>query len=132
LLEALGADGDVSQTVLTGNTAANARAKLDAFGLTRHLDLEIAAFGSDDADRTRLVPIALERARRLRQLEPDPSEVWVIGDSPADLACARAGGVRCLLVATGRPELEELSALEADAVLPDLSDVERVLDLLRS
>ena len=132
LLETLHDDPDVTQTVLTGNTASNAKAKLDAFELTRYLDLQIAAFGSDDADRTRLVPVALERARRLRGLEPDPDDVWVIGDSPADLACARAGGVRCLLVATGRPEHEDLAALDADAVLTDLSDVAGVLDRLRS
>lgn len=131
LLATLADDPDVAQTVLTGNTASNAKAKLDAFGLTRFLDLEIAAFGSDDADRTKLVPIALERAARLRGLRPDPADVWVIGDSPADLACARAGGVRCLLVATGRPGHDELASLDADAFLPDLSDVAGVLELLQ-
>jgi phosphoglycolate phosphatase-like HAD superfamily hydrolase len=132
LLEAFGEDPDVHQSVLTGNTASNAKAKLDAFGLTRHLDLDIGAFGSDDADRTKLVPIALERARRLRGLSFDPSDVWIIGDSPNDFFCARAGGARCVLVATGRPTLAELGEHEADAVLPDLSDVERVLALVRS
>ncbi|MDQ1374799.1 MAG: hypothetical protein QOJ09_2137, partial [Actinomycetota bacterium] len=49
-----------------------------------------------------------------------------------DLACARAAGVRCILVATGQPPLEELLPLDADAVLADLSDVDGVLALLRS
>jgi phosphoglycolate phosphatase len=131
LLEALDADPDITQSVLTGNTASNAKAKLDAFGLSRHVDLDVAAFGSDDADRTRLVPIALERARR-RGLSFAPGDAWIIGDSPNDLAAARAGGTRCLLVATGRPSFEELAALGADAVLPDLSHVDGVLELLRS
>jgi phosphoglycolate phosphatase-like HAD superfamily hydrolase len=132
LLEALGEDQTVHQSVLTGNTASNAKAKLDAFGLTRHLDLDVGAFGNDDADRTKLVPIALERARRARGLSFDPSDVWIIGDSPNDYFCARAGGTRCLLVATGRPTFDELAALGADAVLHDLSDVDRVLELVRS
>lgn len=132
LLEAFGEAPGVHQTVLTGNTASNATAKLDAFGLTRHLDLEVGAFGSDDADRNNLVPIALDRARRLRGLEFEPAQVWIIGDSPNDFLCARTAGVRCLLVATGRPTFEELTELDADAVLPDLSDVEGVLRLLRS
>jgi phosphoglycolate phosphatase-like HAD superfamily hydrolase len=131
ILEVLDEDRDVHQTVLTGNTASNAKAKLDAFGLTRYLDLEVAAFGSDDADRRRLVPIALERARR-RGLAIDPADAWIVGDSPNDLACARAGGARCVLVATGRPTFEELDALGADATLHDLADVEAVLSLLRS
>jgi phosphoglycolate phosphatase-like HAD superfamily hydrolase len=132
LLEHLADDPDVIQTVLTGNTAANAQAKLDAFGLAAFFDLEIAAFGSDDADRRNLVPVALERARRIRGISIAPDDVWVIGDTAHDLACARAAGVRCLLVATGRPPLEELLPLDADAVLPDLGDVDAVLGLLRS
>ena len=132
LLETFGEDPEVHQSVLTGNTASNAKAKLDAFGLTRHLDLEIGAFGSDDADRTKLVPIALERARRVRDLEFEPADVWIIGDSPNDFFCARAGGTRCLLVATGRPTFDELADLGADATLADLSDVDGVVELVRS
>ena len=132
LLETFGEDPEVHQSVLTGNTASNAKAKLDAFGLTRHLDLEIGAFGSDDADRTKLVPIALERARRVRDLAFEPADVWIIGDSPNDFFCARAGGTRCLLVATGRPTFDELADLGADATLADLSDIGGVLELVRS
>jgi phosphoglycolate phosphatase-like HAD superfamily hydrolase len=132
VLEAMEADPDVTQTILTGNTAANARAKLDAFGLTGFFDLEIGAFGSDAADRLALVPIALDRARRRRGIEFAPEDVWVIGDAPNDHACAKAAGVRCVLVATGRPAMEELEALGADGLLPDLSDVDGVLELLRS
>jgi phosphoglycolate phosphatase-like HAD superfamily hydrolase len=132
LLEAFAEDPAVHQSVLTGNTASNAKAKLDAFGLTGHLDLEIGAFGSDDADRLKLVPIALERAHRLRGLSFDPSDVWIIGDSPNDFFCARAGGTHCLLVATGRPTYDELAGLGADATVADLSEVGRVLALVRS
>jgi phosphoglycolate phosphatase-like HAD superfamily hydrolase len=56
--------------------------------------------------------------------------VWIIGDTANDLACARAAGARCLLVATGRATVEELSALDADAVLPDLGDTGLVHGLL--
>jgi phosphoglycolate phosphatase-like HAD superfamily hydrolase len=104
--------------------------KLAAFELTPWVDLEIGAFGSDDADRTALVPVALERARRLRGLAVEPDDVWVVGDTARDLACARAGGVRCALVATGHAALDELRATDADAVLEDLSDVDGVVKLL--
>lgn len=118
---------DVTQTVLTGNTAANAATKLAAFELDRWLDLSIGAYGSDDADRRALVPIALERAGgRFR-----PEETWVVGDTVHDLACARAGGARCALVRTGaRPH--ELDSVEANAVFDDLSDVESVVKVLTS
>jgi phosphoglycolate phosphatase-like HAD superfamily hydrolase len=120
----------VLQSLLTGNLAANAAVKVGAFGLQSWLDLEIGAYGSDHADRTALVPVALERARRLRGKSFALEDVWVIGDTANDLACARAGGVRCLLVGTGIRGYVSVSGLGADAVLEDLSDVEAVLRVL--
>lgn len=130
VLQALDADPSATSTVLTGNTQANAAVKLAAFELTQWVDLEIGAFGSDDPDRTALVPVALDRARRLRGLDVGPDDVWVVGDTPRDLACARAGGVRCALVATGHAPLDELQGTDADAVFEDLSDVDAVVKLL--
>jgi len=130
VLARLSTEVGVHQTLLTGNTAANAAVKVTAFGLDQWLDLEIGAYGSDHADRRELVPIALERARRLRDLDVDAADAWVVGDTANDLACARAGGARCLLVATGRSSLEELKSLEPDAVLADLSDVGLVTRIL--
>lgn len=130
LLARLAADDAVHQTVLTGNTAANALVKLTAFGLQHWLDLAVGAYGSDHADRCRLVPVAIERVRRLRGLEVDAGDTWVVGDTGNDLACARAGGARCLLVATGGTPLHELERLDADAVLPDLTDVDAVTRIL--
>ncbi|MFP5377270.1 MAG: HAD family hydrolase [Acidimicrobiia bacterium] len=122
----------VVQSVLTGNTASNAVVKLEAFALDRWIDVEVGAFGSDDADREQLVPVALDRVERLRGRALGPDDTWVVGDTPRDLACARAGGARCLLVATGRFAVEELEAEGPDEVLPDLTDTGAVLRLLRS
>jgi phosphoglycolate phosphatase len=118
----------VTQTVLTGNTRANALLKLQTFELGEWFDLDIGAYGSDHADRRELVAIARERARVERSLEPD--ETWIIGDTPNDLAAAEAGGARCLLVATGRIPVADLEGLGADAVLDDLSDLPHVCSLL--
>ena len=130
VLTRLAAVDGVHQTLLTGNTMANAIVKVTAFGLQRWLDLEIGAYGSDHADRSELVPIALERARRLRGLDVDSTRTWVVGDTANDLACARAGGARCLLVATGRTSLADLEALTPDAVVADLSDTDAVVQIL--
>ncbi len=120
----------VSQAVLTGNIAPNARRKLAALGLEGWFDWRQGAFGSDHRDRTELVAVA--RSRAVAALGREPSPVWVVGDTPNDLACARAGSARCLLVATGRFDVEALSGLGADAVLADLSDAERVTGTLTS
>jgi phosphoglycolate phosphatase len=132
LLARLAADDGVRQTLLTGNTAANAAVKVAAFGLDRWLDLEIGAYGSDHADRCQLVPIALERARRRRHLDVAPSETWVVGDTERDLECARAGGAHCLLVATGGSPISELAPLDPDALMDDLSDVDAAFKVLTS
>lgn len=130
LLVRLDTRGDVLQTLLTGNLRPTGVAKVAAFGLDRWLVPEVGAYGSDAAERERLVPIALERAARHLGGAPDRDAVWVVGDTPRDLACARAGGVRCLLVATGRFAYEELTGLGADQVRRDLHDVDEVERLL--
>jgi phosphoglycolate phosphatase-like HAD superfamily hydrolase len=130
ILRRLHEDSGVLQSVLTGNTAANAKAKLAAFELDQWIDVEVGAFGSDNPARNALVPVALERVARLRGRTFDPAEVWVVGDTPFDLECARAGGARCALVGTGRMGFDALVDIGADAVLPDLSDVDAVVTLL--
>ncbi len=120
----------VRQTLLTGNLVANAAIKLAAFDLTGWFDFEVGSYGSDHEDRLQLVPIALERVLRMRGEHYAPDEVWVIGDTPNDLACAKAAGVRCLLVATGGFTTQELSALGPDATMDDLADTDGVVELL--
>lgn len=130
LLAELDATEAVIQTLLTGNLYANAVVKVSAYGLDKWLDLEIGAYGSDSMDRNQLVPIALERLEQVRGEQMSPSNTWVIGDTPRDLACARAAGAKCLLVATGRYTYAELAGLGADAVFDDLGDTELVLEAL--
>jgi phosphoglycolate phosphatase len=130
LLSVLAREPRVVSTLVTGNIAPNALIKVGTFGLDRWLDLSIGAYGSDAADRNLLVPIALGRARAERGIRLEPADAWVIGDTPRDLECARAAGVRCLLVATGRYDLAALGPLGADAVLGDLSDTDAVVSLL--
>jgi phosphoglycolate phosphatase-like HAD superfamily hydrolase len=131
-LTRLGTIAGVRQTLLTGNLVGNAAVKLAAFDLTAYFDVEVGAYGTDHADRRALVPIALERVQRLRGEHYRPEEVWVIGDTAGDFACARAAGVRCLLVATGQIPMSELVSLDADAVLEDLTTTEHVVDILTS
>jgi phosphoglycolate phosphatase len=107
-LTSLATVSGVRQTLVTGNLVGNAAVKLAAFHLTTFFDIEVGAYGTDHADRKALVPIALERVERLRGEYYRPGEVWVIGDTPGDFACARAAGVRCLLVATGQIPMSEL------------------------
>jgi phosphoglycolate phosphatase len=108
------------QTLLTGNTEAAAAIKLRALDLDRLLDLPIGAYGSDHRDRTQLVPIARRKAEA--RYGDRIGQAIVVGDTPRDIACGKAGGARTVAVATGTFSLDELMTHEPDAVLPDLSD----------
>jgi phosphoglycolate phosphatase len=129
LVATLAAAG-VRQTVVTGNVAAVARHKLEAGGLVPPIELGWGGFGDSAATRPAVARTALDRLSAAGW-NPDPGEVWIVGDTPRDLACARAVGVRCALVATGRIPVGELAALGADIVLPDLSDPRPLLDRWR-
>jgi phosphoglycolate phosphatase len=132
ILSRLSRTGETLQTVVTGNLRGNAVLKLASFGLDHWLDLDVGAYSDDGRDRHELVPVALRRASELRNRRFRLDEVWVVGDTHHDLACARAAGVRCLLVETGWEPLPESARAEADAVLPDLSDVDTVLKVIMS
>jgi phosphoglycolate phosphatase len=124
------AEAGVRQTVVTGNLASIARHKLEAGGLVPPIELDVGGYGDSAPNRAAVAQVALDRLSAAGW-RPDLGGVWVVGDTPRDLACARAVGVRCALVATGRRPLEELSGLGADIVLPDLSDPGPLLRLWR-
>src|SRR5829696_4140328 len=73
----------VVQSVLTGNLQPNAATKLGAFGLERHLDLAIGAYGSDDRRRAALVAVARSRFAAVHGAEPE--ETVLVGDTPLDV-----------------------------------------------
>ena len=129
VLERLRALG-VRQSLLTGNFEAAARVKLGCAGLDGYVDFEIGAFGSDHRDRDCLVPIAIEKLARLHGVVLAPEEVVVIGDTPRDIACARAGGARAVAVATGHSGSDDLARHAPDALLPDLRDAEAAVAAL--
>ena len=130
ILAELAAQPSTLSTLVTGNVYPNAVVKLAAFGLDKWLDLRVGAYGSDDHDRTLLVPRAMSRVAEQTGWRADPTQVWVIGDTPRDLDCARSAGVRCLLVGTGRYTADSLEGIGANAVLQDLTDTAAVVNLL--
>lgn len=119
LLDILAAREQATLGLLTGNTAGGAASKVRHFGLASYF--AFGAYGCDHADRNRLGPIALERAAAHAGRAFSAEETWVIGDTPKDIACAKAIGARCLAVATGRFNADELAAHGADRVVEDLT-----------
>ena len=125
LLERLAAGGAHRLSLVTGNLEPIARLKLRAAGLGRYFPRGQGGFGSDHEDRSELPAIA--RARAGREGRPWPREQTVlIGDTPRDIACARADRVRCIAVTTGPYGPDELR--DADAVAGDAEQLAELLD----
>jgi len=128
LLEALSGHADVALGLLTGNIVRGAELKLRSVGLFDHF--RTGSYGSDSEVRNGLAAIALRRARETWSVDFDAGDVWVVGDTPADVYCGQAAGMRTLGVATGRYGVGDLVAAGADVVVDDLSDTGRAVAVL--
>ena len=127
LLAALRDREDVVLGLLTGNIRVGARVKLGHFGLWDYFTC--GGFGDEHFDRDDVARMALREVQTHVGREVDPAEVWVIGDTPLDVQCARAIGAKVVAVATGWHPVEELAACRPDRVFADLSDHRSVLGL---
>jgi phosphoglycolate phosphatase-like HAD superfamily hydrolase len=129
LLERLAARGDAVLALLTGNIEPTARLKLRAAGLDRFFPAG-GAFGSDDADRDRLVPVATRQVKAHTGHAFSGADVVVIGDTPRDVACGTAHGARTVGVCTGRYARADLEEAGADYVFGDLTNAEHIAGAL--
>lgn len=124
LLQWLSGRQDVRLALLTGNYEPVARLKLRRAGIGGHFAPGQGAFGSDSEDRAALPAIARRRAGTAARSHPRERTI-IVGDTPRDIACARADGVRCIAVASGPHPREDL--LAADTVAADAAELRRAL-----
>jgi phosphoglycolate phosphatase len=129
LLERLEANSDIVLGLLTGNVCEGAELKLRAAELDPSR-FRVGAYGSDAPDRPSLPPIAAKRATPYFGRVPQGDEVVIIGDTPADIACGACISARAVAVATGGYSVSDLTACRPHAVFQDLSDTDRVLDVI--
>lgn len=92
--------------LLTGNLEPFAWAKVHSAGIEEFFEQGQGAYGSDAEDRNKLGPIALDRAGLTA------AKAWVIGDTPHDIACARAATCRVVATATGHYQPAQLEAAD--------------------
>jgi phosphoglycolate phosphatase len=124
LLRWLSGQEDVRLALLTGNYEPVARLKLRRAGIGDHFAPGQGAFGSDSEDRSALPAIARRRAGSAARPYARERTI-IIGDTPRDIACARADGARCIAVTTGPYTREDL--LDADAVAADAVELRAAL-----
>ena len=127
-LEALTSRNSYVMGLLTGNIEEGARIKLECFGLDSYFSLGV--FGSDDEDRNRLLPLALNKLYEKTRQRVTFNDCAVIGDTPRDVECSKPYGALAVAVATGTYPFNVLAEAGADVVLDDLSDTEGLLNML--
>ncbi|HEY7832955.1 MAG TPA: HAD family hydrolase, partial [Ktedonobacterales bacterium] len=99
------AERGVALGLVTGNIERVAWRKLSAAGLAEFF--RCGAFGSEADARDDLPPLALARAEAIFGRPFAPQQVFVVGDTPADIACGAASGLRTIGVATGPEHTRE-------------------------
>jgi len=105
--------------LLTGNIERGARIKLGAFGLNEYFS--VGAFGDDNENRNLLLPIVVEKFRKMTNISINCDDCIVIGDTPSDVQCSKPYGAVSIAVSTGPYSYDSLLETGADYVLRDLS-----------
>ncbi len=120
ILEAAHQHPDVQQGLLTGNMEVGARTKLGYFDLWDYFPF--GAFADDSSQRNDLGPHALRRAIAHTGHTFEPANVWIIGDTPHDIACGKVIGAKTMAVSTGHHTTDQLASHKPDALVRDLAN----------
>ena len=115
-------DSGAEHSVLTGNSPARARLKLESAGLAEHIDFDSGYYGHIHSTRMELVADAAQRLA----LQPGVRPV-IVGDTPLDILAAQASGIPVIAVATGVYSVEQLADCSPDAAISEFSS-----DLVKS
>lgn len=130
ILRATAEDARFENALLTGNLSVAAEIKLKTVDLWNYFSESPNAFGEVSHNRNDL---AIEAGRLFNekfQYDFLPSQFIVIGDTPNDIACARAFGAKVIAVATGKHETRaNLEKHAPDIILDDLSETDKVLEI---
>ena len=119
-----------SSLLLTGNCEVAAHAKLAYFGIEEEFDYSRSAFGEISELRDDLSQALWDRVRKT-----DPGvtrdQLVVIGDTPHDITCAQAIGVRSLIVLKGSAYApDRLEAYHPWKIIPELPEDPRDLNAI--
>jgi len=128
LLPTLAERENVYMGLLTGNWEKSGRAKLDHFGLNKYFDF--GAFSDDSSNRNELAPIAIKRFAEKYAIKPDADQVYVIGDTPADIHCAKPHGVISVAVAAAAHSVDDLEPHDPDFLFENLTATKEILKIL--
>jgi phosphoglycolate phosphatase len=126
LLDHLHTRPDVHLSLLTGNYVEGAWIKLRHFGIDHFFDS--GGYGDDHSHRDDVARQALQNVQSQLALRTSDQNACVelstcvIGDTPADIQCARAISAKAVAVATGVYSSHQLKAHQPDHLFDDLRE----------
>ena len=128
LLDHLSQLEHIALGLLTGNNRRGAMLKVGHYGLDHHFPF--GGFGDRHENRDDVAREAMTAASQHLSREIELDSVWVIGDTPADVTCARAIGAKAVAVATGSYTADQLRQTEPDYLFDDFADATQFVRLL--
>lgn len=129
LLESLLERQDILIGLLTGNIEGTSPLKIAAAGINPAI-FRVGAYGSDHKDRNQLPPVALRRAAEMTNHAFTGQNTTIIGDTPADITCARTIGARVVAVGSGSYSCATLSKFQPDYLFDNFTNKEAALEAL--
>ena len=119
--------------LLTGNIGCGAKIKTEYIGVWNYFENSPNAFGEISHERKDLAIKAGNLFHKRYDFDFKPEQFIIIGDTPHDIATAKNFGAKVVCVETGRGvEKEDLEAAQPNALINDLSDTKKVLEMLEN
>jgi phosphoglycolate phosphatase-like HAD superfamily hydrolase len=129
LVQALHQRHQVMLGLATGNHLHTARLKLKTAGINPNW-FEIGAYGHETADRSDLIPLAIQRAEdKLEEVIPEDS-VIVVGDTTRDVESAVSVGAVSIALTTGTDNRALLETVEPDYIFNGLDNLSEILQAM--
>jgi phosphoglycolate phosphatase-like HAD superfamily hydrolase len=125
LLKRLSRDPRVLLGLGTGNMEKGARIKLEPSGFNAYF--LFGGYGSDSFHRHALLKKAAARAKKHARAPFGPDDVYVIGDTPLDVAAGKKAGFKTVAVGTGFSDWKDLRASKPDHLARDYGDLQKWL-----
>lgn len=119
-LDMADARSDVALGLGTGNIRMGAKIKLDCVGIFDRFSF--GGFGDDSIDRPTLLMAGVRRGADKLGVPVEHCRIVVIGDTPKDIAAAKAIGAHSIAVATGMHSVAELADHDPTSVFENLAD----------
>ena len=128
-LEKIAQHPDIKLGLLTGNMADGASIKLRHYGLDHYFDF--GGFGDQHTERDLVAQQALRATHQRWGQSVMGEQIFVIGDTPADIRCGKAIGANTVGVCTGKYSAKELKTEAAKLVIEDFTVADILFEKLK-